>query len=76
LIPISGCAQLLGRDIKSAANRNLLGENFRASLDFLSALAREPLVSAVPGKNYFAFSNGKIFSRAVNTDLFGDDIAE
>ena len=65
-----------GRDIKSTANRSLLGENFRASLDFLSVLRREPLISAVPGKNYFAFSNGKKFSRAVNTDLFGDDIAE
>jgi len=65
-----------GRDIKSAANRGLLGENFRASLDFLSVLTREPLISAVPGKDYFAFSDGKKFSRAVNADLFGDNIAE
>jgi hypothetical protein len=64
------------KDIKSAANRGLLGDSFRASLDFLSVLPREPLISAVTGKNYFAFSDGKRFSRAVNADLFGDDIAE
>lgn len=64
------------KDIKSPANRALLGNSFRASLDFLSALHREPLISAVSGKNYFAFSDGKKVSRAVNADLFVDDCAE
>ena len=43
-----------GRDIKGASNRDLLGDSFRASLDFLSTLSREPLTSAVAGKKYFA----------------------
>jgi len=64
------------KDIKSPANRTLLGDSLRTSIDFLTVLPREPLISAVPGKNYFAFSNGKKFSRAVNADLFGGDIAD
>jgi hypothetical protein len=65
-----------GKDIKSSANRELLGDNFRASLSFLSLLDREPLISAVPGKKYFAFTDGKKFSRAVNAELFKDKVAE
>ncbi len=65
-----------GKDIKSAANRGLLGDIFRSSLAFLSVLPREPLISAVAGKNYFAFSDGKKFSRAVNADLFVDAVDE
>ena len=65
-----------GKDIKSATNRGLLGDSFRASLAFLLVLEREPLISAVAGKRHFAFSDGKKFSRAVNADLFVDDIAE
>lgn len=65
-----------GRDIKNASNLGLLGDTFRSSLDFLSILSREPLVSAVAGKKYVAFSDGKKSSRAVNADLFKGNIAE
>lgn len=38
---------------------------------FLEATRREPLVSLVEGKQYFAFGNGKKISRAINLDLYG-----
>src|SRR5882672_6042404 len=65
------------KDVKGAANRALIADCFRASLDFVSALPREPLHSLVPGKDYFAFVNAKgKLSRAVNSALFGPDFPE
>ncbi len=65
-----------GRDVKGSANLALIGDSFRGSLAFLSALNREPLISQVAGKTYFAFSDGAKLSRAVNAALFSDDIAQ
>jgi len=68
-------------DLKKAVKNNLysdevtkiLGMIFLECLSNLSNLKREPLISKVEGKTYFAFDNGKKISRAINKDLFKAD---
>src|SRR6266699_4945662 len=54
------------QDVKGEGNQKQIGEIFRACSRYLARLERFDLKSLVPGKQYFAFSNGKKLSRAVN----------
>jgi hypothetical protein len=57
-------------DVKSAANQQRLGTIFTASCSYLAKLKTVELRSLVSGKEYFAFTDGKKVSRAVNKRLF------
>lgn len=63
-------------DAKSEKNGILLTEIAESSSRFLKKTGRLELKSQVPDKNYFAFWKGKKTSRAVNGDLFLDDLSE
>jgi hypothetical protein len=63
------------QDVKGVANQTQLGDIYRACARFLAKLERVELRSLVPEKQYFAFSNGKKLSRAVNKSLFTTDAA-
>ncbi len=64
------------QDVKGEGNQKQIGEIFRACSRYLARLERFDLKSLVPGKQYFAFSNGKKLSRAVNIALFTLDLQE
>lgn len=64
------------KDVKSEANQQLIGEVHRAAVQFLASQQQVELKSLVPGKHYFAFSNGKKLSRAINKSLFTQDLQE
>ncbi len=64
------------QDVKGEGNQKQIGEIFRACSRYLARLERFDLKSLVPGKQYFAFSNGKKLSRAVNIALFTLDLKE
>ncbi|MGO9482090.1 MAG: hypothetical protein ACLP05_09970 [Candidatus Kryptoniota bacterium] len=61
-------------DVKSENNGTLITAIARDSVSFLKKQGHVNLRSLVPNKSYFAFSKGKKISRAVNRDLFIDDI--
>jgi len=48
----------------------LIGDLYSGCLSFLDSMNREKLISKVDNKSYFAFSNGRKLSRAINTDLY------
>jgi len=54
-------------------NTEILGEIYSECIRLLDSIKREPLISKVEGKSYFAFDNGKNISRAINKDLFEPD---
>jgi len=77
--PLAAYTRLQGtfaQDVKGQANQKQIGEIFKACSDYLSKLERLELKSLVPGKQYFAFSNQKKLSRAVNKALFSPDLKE
>lgn len=47
-----------------------LGEIYQESLSYLAPINREDLISKVEGKQYFAFSNQRKISRAINSGLY------
>src|SRR5437867_13455855 len=57
-------------DIGGAANRAHIGKVYRASMQFLAGLDREPLRSRIANKKYFAFRSAGTLSRPVNAALF------
>lgn len=57
-------------DVKSIANQQSIGKIFAASCHYLAKLKTVELRSLVPKKEYFAFTDGKKVSRAVNKRLF------
>ncbi len=61
-------------DIKGDINGALITEIANDSISFLKKQGQTKLKSLVPNKNYFAFSKGKKISRAVNRELFIEDI--
>src|SRR5204862_6184757 len=63
-------------DIKGIANHQSLGKVFTASCRYLSKLKTVELRSLVSNKEYFAFTDGKKVSRAVNKRLFLDEPTE
>ena len=65
--------ELVHRDAKADDVATLIAELTTKALDFLLSNCKQiPLISKVPGKNYFSFSlrGGGKFSRAVNLELF------
>lgn len=66
--------KLFTQDVKSMENGRLLTETISASLDFLKKTRRVQLNSLVPNKGYFSFELDRKSSRAVNEDIFVEDI--
>ena len=65
--------ELVHRDAKADDVATLIAKLTTKALDFLFSNCKQiPLISKVPGKNYFSFSlrGGGKFSRAVNLELF------
>lgn len=48
----------------------LIGEIYQASLTQLNSYSRQDLISKVSDKDYFAFTDGKKYSRPINKALF------
>lgn len=61
-------------DVKGDKNGALITEIATDSIGFLKEQGQSELKSLIPNKNYFAFSKGKKISRAVNRELFLEDI--
>lgn len=57
-------------------NTALLDAIYSECITILTPLKREPLVSQVTGKKYFAFRKGKKISRAINMALFDPDFSQ
>lgn len=54
-------------------NTRIIGEVFIECLRFLGSVEREPLISKVANKSYFAFKKEGKISRAINDNLFYPD---
>jgi hypothetical protein len=76
LIAYTALQKTFAADIGGAANRKAIGLVYSACLHFLKKTGREPLVSLIPGKQYFAFTQRNKVSRAVNSELFLGDAKE
>jgi hypothetical protein len=48
---------------------------YYSCIEFLDSFEKVDLISKVEGKSYFAFTNGKKLSRAINTGLYNTDPA-
>jgi len=57
-------------------NSQILGELYNESLRFLEKMEKETLISKVENKKYFAFTDGKKISRAINLSLYEPDFAK
>jgi hypothetical protein len=57
-------------------NRELLDDIYSDCLAFLNGASRQPLLSKVLGKEYFAFTHGARISRAINKGLYSGNIKE
>src|SRR5579872_3451527 len=68
----------LYEDLKNEASTNLLSKAVtgivinlaQESLKQLDAFKRKPIVSSIPGKEYFVFQNNSKISRPINQGLF------
>jgi hypothetical protein len=58
------------RQAYSPIMTSAISELYSECLNFLNAMNHENLISQVQNKSYFAFSNGKKLSRAVNVGLY------
>ncbi len=57
-------------------NTYILDEIYQQSLSVLQLMKREKLVSQVKNKRYFAFTDGKKISRAINEELYEPDYSQ
>ena len=54
----------------------ILEQLYNESLSFLEKMEREELISKVEGKEYFAFTDGKKISRAINISLYESEYSK
>lgn len=74
---ILGKYEDLKKQVKNGLYRpqvtQIISDLYSESLSYLTPISKEQLISKVGGKQYFAFSNERKISRAINSGLYAPD---